>query len=237
MSGRPRVLITGGAGRVGAAVTDRLAERWELVVTDLPGSGCVDLDVTDPIACRGAIDGVDAVVHLAAVPDPDASWDDLLPANVIGVHHVASAAMASGTPRLVLASSLQAVSALPADRQVRSDDPPAPANLYGATKAWAEAIGSWVAASSPVEVVALRIGFFADEPPSGPDATPRDRAAWLSPDDCAELVRAAVEGPVDGFTVVNGVSANRYRKAAHGPTEVLLGYRPGSDAWADPERD
>ena len=48
---------------------------------------------------------------------------------------------------------------------------------------------------------------------------PRDVAAWLSPGDGAELVRAAVEGPVDGFTVVNGVSANRYRKARHGPPE------------------
>lgn len=61
---------------------------------------------------------------------------------------------------------------------------------------------------------------------------PRDVAAWLSPGDGAELVRAAVEGPVDGFTVVNGVSANRYRKARHGPPEEGLGYRPSDDAWA-----
>jgi hypothetical protein len=54
----------------------------------------------------------------------------------------------------------------------------------------------------------------------------------LSPDDCAELVRAAVEGQVEGFTVVNGVSANRYRKASHGPAEQCIGYRPSDDAWA-----
>jgi hypothetical protein len=54
----------------------------------------------------------------------------------------------------------------------------------------------------------------------------------LSPDDCAELVRAAVEGDVQGFTVVNGVSANRYRKAQHGPAEQRLGFCPTDDAWA-----
>jgi hypothetical protein len=231
MPRKRRVLITGAAGRIGATVRDHLAERWELLATDTAGSGLPELDVTDQAACRAAFEGADAVVHLAAVPDPAAAWDDLLPANVVGVHSVASAAMALQTRRLVLASSLQAVSAYPAELQVRSDDPPRPANLYGATKAWAEAIGSWVVATSPVEVVALRIGLFAAEPPSGPEVPPRDVGAWLSPADCAELVRAAVEGEVDGFTVVNGVSANRYRKARHGPAERRLGFRPSSDAW------
>lgn len=226
-----RVVITGAAGRVGAAVTERLGSRWQILATDRPGTGAVELDVTDADACRRIVAGADAVVHLAAVPDPDAGWDALLPANVVGAHAVATAAMAAGTKRLVLASSLQAVSAYPDDDQVRGEDPPRPANLYGATKAWTEALGSWVSATSAVEVVALRIGNFAADAPTA-EATPRDRAAWLSHDDCAELVRAAVEGEVDhGFTVVGGVSANRYRKALYGPVEQRLGYHPTDDAW------
>lgn len=235
MSKKRRVLLTGAAGRIGVAVADRLSERWDVVATDVAGSGRGELDVTDVEACRVAFAEVDAVVHLAAVPSPDAGWDDLLPANVIGVHSVASAAMNAGIGRLVLASSLQAVSGYPADLQMRTDDPPRPANLYGATKAWAEAIGSWVTSVSSVEVVAMRIGYFAEDPPIGPDATPRDLGAWLSPDDCAELVRAAVEGPVEGFTVVNGVSANRYRKAHYGHVEQRLGFRPSDNAWASPQ--
>lgn len=234
MPRKRRVLVTGAAGRIGVAVTDRLSERWDVVPTDVAGSGRRELDVTDPVACREAFADVEAVVHLAGVPDPEAGWDELLAANVVGVHTVASAAMAVRTRRLVLASSLQAVSAYPTDLQVRADDPPRPANLYGATKAWAEAIGSWVTATSPVEVVALRIGYFAEDPPTGPDATARDLAAWLSPDDCAELVRASVEGPAETLTVVNGVSANRYRKASYAGPEQRLGYRPCDDAWAGP---
>lgn len=234
MSEKRRVLLTGAAGRIGVAVTDRLSERWDVVATDVAGSGCQELDVTDAAACRAAFADVDAVVHLAAVPSPNAGWEDLLPANVIGVHSVASAVVALRTRRLVLASSLQAVSAYPADLQVRADDPPRPANLYGATKAWAEAVGSWVTTVSPVEAVAMRVGNFAEQPPTGPDVTPRDLGAWLSPDDCAELVRASVEGPVEGFTVVNGVSANRCRKASHGHAEYRLGFRPSDDAWTRP---
>lgn len=48
----------------------------------------------------------------------------------------------------------------------------------------------------------------------------------------AELVRAAVEGEVVGFTVVSGISANRYRKAPYGSAERRLGFGPTDDAWA-----
>lgn len=230
-----RVVLTGAAGVIGSSIRPTLAGRWDLVATDRHAADGVEvLDVTDGGACRLAFAGADAVVHLAAVPDPNASWEELLPANVLGAYEVAAAAAAVGVRRLVLASSLQAVSAEPPHRQVRSDDPPRPANLYGATKAWAEALGSWVAATSATSVVALRIGFFGSAPPSGAGVTPRDVAAWLSPRDCAELVRAAVEGPVERFAVVNGVSANRHRKAEHGPAEERLGYAPEDDAWSAP---
>jgi len=191
-------------------MVERLSGHWDVWATDLRGNDAVvALDVTDVQACREQFADVDAVLHLVAVPDPDASWDELLPSNVVGAYCVAAAAMAMGVRRLVLASSLQAVSGYRDDTQVR-----------------------WVAATSSVEVVAVRIGNYLDQAPAGPDVTPRDRAAWLSPADCAQLMRAAVEGPVDGLVVVNGVSANRYRKAEYGSAERRLGYQPRDDAWA-----
>lgn len=233
-----RVVITGAAGSIGQALIEFPPDGWDLIATDVrAGDGIAGLDVTDERQCREAFSGADAVVHLAAVADPDASWSDLLPLNIVGLHAVAAAAMAVSVPRLVLASSLQAVSAYPSDYQVRSSDPVRPANLYGATKGWTEAVGAWVDSTSGTSVVALRIGYFSPRPPTGSEATPRNLAAWLSPRDCAELVRAAVEGPVDEFTVINGVSANRYRYAAHGAAEKAIGYRPVSDAWESSEAD
>ena len=230
---RRRVVLTGAAGAIGAAIAPRLGSRWDLQLTDSRSGGAVNLlDITDVDACRAAFTGADAVVHLAAVPDPDATWEQLLPANVVGAHHVARAAMDCAVRRLVVASSLQAVSAYPSGRQLRTADAPRPANLYGVTKAWLEALGAWVASSSGTSVVALRIGFFAEAPPVGADATARDLAAWLSPRDCAELVRAAVEAEGVTWAVVNGISANRYRTADLSETEMLLGYRPVDDAWA-----
>jgi uronate dehydrogenase len=226
-----RVVLTGAAGGIGTAIAPLLADRWELALTDVrPGTGSV-LDVTDGAACRDAFAGADAVVHLAADPSPRASWEALHPANVIGAYQVAEAAMGCGVRRLVLASSLQAVSGYPRELQRRTDDAPRPANLYGATKAWAEALGAWVAASSATSVVALRIGYFAAVRPSDDDATHLERAAWLSPRDCAELIRSAVEADGIGFVVANGISANRYSTADLTATIAALGYQPKDDAW------
>ena len=227
-----RVLLTGAGGLIGRAIGPLLPAGWDLVRTDLRASdGIRVLDVTDLDACRAAFSGADAVVHLAAVPDPDASWEKLLPANVVGAHQVAVAAGECGVRRLVLASSLQAVSATPVDTQLRSTDPARPANLYGATKAWAEALGSWVAATTATTVVALRIGYFAVERPKADAVPAAELAAWLSPRDAAELVRAAVEAEDVEFVVAAGTSANRYRRADLQDTIRSLGYRPIDDAW------
>jgi nucleoside-diphosphate-sugar epimerase len=227
-----RVVVTGGAGLIGHAIAPLLPSSWDLQRTDLAASeGVAALDVTDLEACRRAFSGADAVVHLAAVPDPAASWDTLLPANLIGAHHVAQAAGQCGVRRLVLASSLQAVSAWAPGTQVRATDQPRPANLYGATKAWAEALGSWIAATTSTSVVALRIGYFAVDRPDAETVSARELSAWLSPRDAAELVRAAVEAKDLEFVVANGISANRYRFADLQDTMRQLGYRPVDNAW------
>jgi len=232
-----RVVLTGGAGRIGRTVRAALAGRWDLRATDrAAGEGVDALDVTDLAACRAAFAGADAVVHLAADPSPDATFEDLLGPNLTGAYAVAQAAADADVRRLVLASSLHAVSALPMTVQRRVDDQPRPANLYGASKAWAEAVGAWTAATTATSVVALRIGYFRVERPA-PDADLVERTAWLSGPDAAELVRAAVEADlptgVDGFVVANGVSANRHRVAELEATRRVLGYAPVDDAWAD----
>lgn len=228
-----RVVVTGAAGRIGTVVRDRLAPRWQIRATDLQAADGIEaLDVTDFERCLAMFQGADAVVHLAGNPSPSADWSALRGPNVDGAHAVAAAARECGVRRLVLASSVQAVSAYPDGLQVRVDDAPRAANLYGATKAWAEALGGWVAASSRTSVVALRIGYFSELPPEGDSATPRNLSAWLSHGDCARLIQAAVESEHDGFLVVNGISANRYRIVELGQAERQIGYAPVDDTWA-----
>src|SRR6478735_580140 len=131
------------SGPCGRSADDQLG-RQRVAVGGRSG-GCVDavqdpvdgqLDIRDLDACRSALIGADAVVHLGAVSDPAAGWNRLLPANVVGTYNIARAAVDCGVRRLVLASSLHAMSAAPPGYQMRSEDQPRPGNLYGATKAW-----------------------------------------------------------------------------------------------------
>jgi nucleoside-diphosphate-sugar epimerase len=227
-SGR-RVVMTGAAGLIGTGVAPLLSGLWDLHLTDRTAGVGSLLDVCDPGACRAAFEGSDAVIHLAGVPDPGASWDSLYPANVLGAYRVAQAAIDTGVRRLVLASSVQVVAGYPEAVQTLATDPPLPENLYGATKVWAEALGAWVAMSSATSVVALRLGLFAQEPPRG--ANLRTRGAWLSPRDCAQLLRKAVEVEGIRFLVANGTSANRHPAVDLSATTEHLDYHPVDDAW------
>jgi 3-oxoacyl-[acyl-carrier protein] reductase len=125
--------VTGAAGGIGRALTDRLAVAgWRVFGCDLVsappdarGAGFVQADVTDEAAierardaCLAAVGRVDAVVHLAGVagagPLVDvtrAEWDRLLAVNLTSAFLVARhfhAPLAASSGSLVLMSSTNA---------------------------------------------------------------------------------------------------------------------------------
>jgi uronate dehydrogenase len=127
-------------------------------------------------------------------------------------------------PRVVLASSGRATGFYRVGERLDGGATPRPDGLYGATKAFAEALGRMYADKFGLAVVALRIGTFEERP-----TTTRGLSTWLSPGDAGRLVRAALTGPVDGFLAVYGVSANARRWWDLPPS---LGYEPVDDAEA-----
>jgi len=238
---RPRVLLTGAAGRIGSAFRRGLGRRCRFRLADLatagledtPGEGheAVRLDVRDAAAVRAACAGMDAVLHLAADPSPEAGWETLGPVNVDGTLHVLAGALAAGCRRVVLASSLHAVGGHPTDRPIPHDAPPRPVNLYGASKAAGEALGAAFAARG-LDVIAVRIGahdapwLHADPPPSAADVS-----AWVSERDLNQLLARCLEAPFSGFATVYGVSDNHPNRVDLSGTRALLGYAPQDDGF------
>jgi nucleoside-diphosphate-sugar epimerase len=225
MGQRMRVAITGGDGMVGGVLQERLdPRRFELVPL-----GRDDADVTDLAALERAFASAraDAVVHLAANAHVTAPWDELVGPNVVGAYHAFEAARRTGVRRVVFASSNHAVGMYLYDDErfadpgrqdeVAADAPVRPDSMYGATKAWGEALGRLYAERHGLEVVCVRIGWVTaddDLPEPIPDPVRQDPAIsrralgmWLSHRDCASLIEACLTAPVR-WALVHGVSDN-----------------------------
>jgi UDP-glucose 4-epimerase len=154
-----KVLVTGGAGFIGAHLVRRLVEQGDEVVAfdsmrrasravlaPLEGDGdgrvrVVEADIRDYAALERAMQGVGIVYHLAAqsnvmgaVTDPDYS----ITTNVLGTFNVLRAAAENGAKRVVFTSSREVygeATVLP----VSESHPLLAKNQYGASKVAGEA--------------------------------------------------------------------------------------------------
>jgi nucleoside-diphosphate-sugar epimerase len=115
LSGR-RVLVTGAAGRIGSVATRHLSELGALVTAltiveddSLKADRIVVGDTRSEEDVAKALDGADAVVHLAALAHPSSSTPyDVYTINVVSTFNVLAQAGALGIKRAVVASSINA---------------------------------------------------------------------------------------------------------------------------------
>lgn len=239
-TGQPRrLLLTGAAGRIGAAFRLAHGQDYHLRLADLetgslaatPGASheVIHLDVADAAACRAACAGIDTVVHLAADPRPDAPWESLLPNNIQGVVNICEAALAAGCQRVIYASSAHAVGLYPPHLTLADDAPPRPGNLYGASKVFGEGVLSAFSARG-LSGIAMRIGAY-DAPWYYEDTDSNVAAAYMSPRDMNQLLVRAIETPAITYAVVAAISDNRRKRFDLRLTRALLAYAPQDDGF------
>jgi uronate dehydrogenase len=217
------IAVTGAAGRVGSVLARGL--HGDLRRLDLrPAPGCELLDIRDLPAVEVAFRGVDAVIHLGAIPT-EAPFEDILDHNLRGTYNVLEAARRCGVRRVVFASSNHATGMYPRSERIGPDKPVRPDTYYGVSKAYGEALGRLYAEKWGVSVVCIRIGTCIERP-----LDRRHLSTWLSPRDTVALFAAAVDAPIR-FSIVYGVSANT-RGWWDITSARALGYEPQDDAEA-----
>lgn len=164
------VLVTGGAGFIGANLLRRLDDDLDIRVLDnlvrgsrelLPSDREIDLvvgDIRDPQAVARAMRGVDTVIHLAAfgsvaesVTDPVENFD----VNVRGTLELLRGAAEAGAERFVFASTGGAIMG-DQDPPIDERSLPWPISPYGASKLCGEAYLHAYAGSFGLRPVALR---------------------------------------------------------------------------------
>lgn len=172
------------------------------------------------------------IVHLSGIPHASATFDELLPNNILATTYLFEAAVAAGVKRLVFASSAQTIEGYPVDRQITPGMPVLPANLYGVSKCYGEALCGFYAAKTPLSTIALRIGAF-EFPETHDLNNARDLSAWLSPRDAVQLLQRSVETEGVKHLIAHGISNNRFKRLDLSETTRVLGYQPVDDAFQE----
>jgi UDP-glucose 4-epimerase len=232
------VLVTGANGNIGSYFAEHCADRYQLrlmvrekdEVKEVEKFGEVVIgDVSDLDALKQFCDGIDTVLHLAANPSADATWDQLLEPNIIGAYNMCVAAKSAGCRRLIYASSIHASSGYPADVQVKTSEAVNPGDLYGVTKCFGEALGRYFAEKEGLSVIALRIGAFQPLETARQEENIALLDAFVSQRDLTQLIVKCIDDEQLQFAIFNGLSNNRFKRLDISSARELVGYEPIDD--------
>ena len=265
-----RVVVTGAAGSLGGRVVRLLAahpQQPTVVAVDLaadPGWGqavhAVVADLADPAQgdrLAKAVDGADAVIHLAwrtadTIDDGPADGAEAAEANLAALRHVLAAADKAAVEHLTLVSSATVYGAWPDNPVPLSEDAPlrpVPSFSFAVTKAEAERIlAAWAEERPRVTTAVLRPTVTVGSPSRAlyqalggtrsPRADDEGRPVqFLHVDDLAQAVLLAWEERLAGVYNVapdRGVGEATARALAGGVAKVPLPARAAHavSAWS-----
>ena len=159
------VLMTGTYGRCGTAIIDHLHDREEYDFTyynrsDRPddhpygGYDTVVGNVTDAEKLEEATAGQDAMIHLAAYPYTDGTWEDIFQPNIVGMYNALEAARENEVESFVFGSTnhvmgmyeienAPGIYSRDSDLVIDHTDPVRPDSYYGASKSFGEDLGRY----------------------------------------------------------------------------------------------
>jgi len=246
------VLVTGGTGSLGKKLTRKILSRWhpkrliilsrdELKQSEMAQSfadPCLRFfigDVRDKDRLYRAFDGVDFIIHAAAlkqVPAAEYNPFEAIKTNVLGAQNVIDVAVDKGVKRVVALSTDKAAN---------------PINLYGATKLCSDKLfiaGNSYAGGKPTRFSVVRYGnvvgsrgsvipFFLKMRETGvlPITDPRMTRFWITLDQGAELVLSSFERMKGGEIFVPKIPSagmmDVARAIAPECTTKVVGIRPG----------
>jgi UDP-glucose 4-epimerase len=212
-----RLAVTGGSGHIGRRVCSELTAAGHQVwsvdrVAPAAGVCFREADLTRLEAAQRSLEGMDQVVHLAAIPNPNSDpAERVMSVNMAISYNVFEAVHRLGIPRVVYACSESAtgfgiheVALKPEYVPVDEKHPCWPHETYSLSKYLGEVIGRKYSQAFGLEVISLRYGWVLYEaclPQARQLAVAYERGdvperpwfgAYISVGDVARAVRAAV---------------------------------------------
>lgn len=241
-----KVLLTGAGGRVGEAILGGIGDAydWRLMFhnppPDEPPHEYLVGDVDNETEVAEAVTGVDAVIHLAGDPRPEAPWDSVVENNIDGTKNIYQAAVDADVEKIVFASSNHVVGHYEPTRSpdiyrphddflLDGSEPPRPGNFYGVSKVTGEVLGRYYHDEYGLSVVCVRIGNLTQGHP--PKDYERGQAMWLSYRDCAHLHDCCLRADY-GYEIIYGISDNDRKYYSLDRAREIFGYDPQDNSAA-----
>lgn len=228
--------VTGSCGLLGRSVLAELLaaghsvrgiDRIEHPAPPSLGYRHIVADLRDVASVSAAIDGCDAIVHLAAWPTPtSASAETIWGDNTLTVGNVLFAAADRGIGRIVVASSQSALGLpwahdviVPAYLPVDEDHPCIPSDAYSVSKLAGEELCRALCRGGDVNVRCLRFPVLWEASHhavhtgrrlNAPEQAAKSLWAYVDLRDAARATRLAMERTLSGFELLNVTSSRAF---------------------------
>jgi dihydroflavonol-4-reductase len=192
-----KVYVSGATGFVGGHVARALRERGADVRDER-------VDLLDPPALERAVDGCDAVVHVAALYSYAASLEEIGRVNVVGTRNVLDAAARKQVRRVLVTSTAGTCGPVPGRPATEEDEPPR----------W-ELTVPYKRTKLAAEVLARAAGAVVVNPttPIGPGDH--------KPTPTGRMIAAVATGRIQGFVATTGLNLVDVRDVATGHALAL----------------
>jgi nucleoside-diphosphate-sugar epimerase len=203
-------------------------------------------DITDFDAIAPAFAGRDMVLHLANYTGDADTWEQHLSSGIVGTRNVFEAARQAGAKRVVFGSTGDTMCGWEAEApygylaagkydrvepgwaKIDYTSPIRPNSVYGACKAFGEALGRVYSDLHGMSVIVIRLGAVLE--PDGP-VLRRHYPGYLGQQDYLSMVEKCLNAPASlRYDIFDAISNNQYKWRSTDHATEVLGWQPQQSA-------
>ena len=237
-----KIGITGAEGTIGSVLRKGLSNKNNISSFTLKKQEfeSTQIDLSNNNEIIGKFEGLDALIHLAADPRPEASWESVKKNNIEATFNVFNEGMKAGVKKIVFASTNHTQHGDTLLTTPETIDPKKnkilslgnntnPDSLYAVSKLFGEDLGKYYSEKYNISFIGLRIGWIVKEDdPTVKCGTPSEdylRSMYLSHRDCIQVFEKALETNLN-YVIAYAISNNSKKVFDIEETSEKLNFYP-----------
>ena len=241
-----KIGITGAEGTIGSVLRKGLSKKYKIISFTLQTQDfeSVQIDLSNNNEIKGKFEGLDALIHLAADPRPEASWESVKKNNLEATYNVYNEVKNAGVKKIIFAStnhtqhgdtllSTPETLDLKKNKILSLENNTNPDSLYAVSKLFGEDLGKYFSEQHKIKFIGLRIGWIVKgDDPTIMCGTPSEdylRSMYLSHHDCIQVFERALESSRN-YLIAYAISNNSTKVFDLKETSRTLNFYPEDDS-------